>query len=384
AAAAAAPASPASAATAGSAAGEELLAGSSGPAPNPGTCEIQVGRETVIEINKGDSSLGVSIVGGSDTALSSIIIHEVYEAGAAGIDGRLRSGDQIVAVGDRSLARVTHDEAKSAILQAGPRVRLRVRRDEKSVSEADLYELHRLELVRKPGRGLGFSIVARSRDEGVQVSDIIKGGAAESDNRLQPGDRILEINGIDVRKTPHSEVAAMLKGKVSFLIGRLKHVGTSAKSKRKCVNSTVFEVNLKRGSTSSADRTGFGWELAGSPGVQLLPPGGDVPEVGGGAFVERLTPKGPAAKSGKIRVDDELLSVNGQSVEGRPLSQTLALLSSAELQQSQPVVQLELRRSEEQPVGRLFVRLSRPAGQQQPLGFSIVGGIGSPCGDFPI
>ena len=43
--------------------------------------------------------LGLSIVGGSDTLLGAIFIHEVYEAGAAHKDGRLRPGDQILEVG---------------------------------------------------------------------------------------------------------------------------------------------------------------------------------------------------------------------------------------------------------------------------------------------
>ena len=44
--------------------------------------------------------LGLSIVGGSDTLLGAIFIHEVYEAGAAHKDGRLRPGDQILEVSD--------------------------------------------------------------------------------------------------------------------------------------------------------------------------------------------------------------------------------------------------------------------------------------------
>ena len=53
------------------------------------------GVETIIEINKGGSGLGLSIVGGSDTLLGVIIIHEVYEDGAAYQDGRLQSGNRV-------------------------------------------------------------------------------------------------------------------------------------------------------------------------------------------------------------------------------------------------------------------------------------------------
>ncbi|PNI54496.1 MPDZ isoform 18, partial [Pan troglodytes] len=65
-------------------------------ASDPATCPIIPGCETTIEISKGRTGLGLSIVGGSDTLLGAIIIHEVYEEGAACKDGRLWAGDQIL------------------------------------------------------------------------------------------------------------------------------------------------------------------------------------------------------------------------------------------------------------------------------------------------
>lgn len=56
------------------------------------------GQETLIEIDKGGLGLGLSIVGGSDTVLGSVVIHEVYSDGAAAKDGRLEPGDQVLEV----------------------------------------------------------------------------------------------------------------------------------------------------------------------------------------------------------------------------------------------------------------------------------------------
>lgn len=99
-------------------------------ASDPVTCPIIPGCETTIDISKGRTGLGLSIVGGCDTLLVSvriiwlylckyiwvcgkeralviqalsvtqgaIIIHEVYEEGAAAKDGRLWAGDQILEV----------------------------------------------------------------------------------------------------------------------------------------------------------------------------------------------------------------------------------------------------------------------------------------------
>ncbi|XP_068032409.1 multiple PDZ domain protein isoform X8 [Anomalospiza imberbis] len=63
---------------------------------DPATCPIIPGCETIIDISKGRTGLGLSIVGGADTLLGAIIIHEVYEEGAASKDGRLWAGDQIL------------------------------------------------------------------------------------------------------------------------------------------------------------------------------------------------------------------------------------------------------------------------------------------------
>lgn len=43
------------------------------------------------------------------------------------------------------------------------------------------------------------------------VSDIVKGGAVETDGRLMQGDQILSVNGEDVRSATQEYVAALLK-----------------------------------------------------------------------------------------------------------------------------------------------------------------------------
>ena len=61
------------------------------------------------------------------------------------------------------------------------------------------------------GKGLGLSIVGRRNDTGVFISDIVKGGVAEADGRLQQGDQILSVNGEDMKQATQEQAAAMLK-----------------------------------------------------------------------------------------------------------------------------------------------------------------------------
>lgn len=65
--------------------------------------------------------------------------------------------------------------------------------------------------MKKPGRGLGISIVGRKNEPGVYVSEIVKGGVAEADTRLMQGDQILAVNGTDVTSSMQEDVATLLK-----------------------------------------------------------------------------------------------------------------------------------------------------------------------------
>lgn len=42
-----------------------------------------------------------------------------------------------------------------------------------------IYNIHEVELQKKPGKGLGISIVGRKDEPGVYISEIVKGGVAE-------------------------------------------------------------------------------------------------------------------------------------------------------------------------------------------------------------
>jgi predicted metalloprotease with PDZ domain len=98
------------------------------------------------------------------------------------------------------------------------------------LSMLDRYNIFSIELTKKPGRGLGISIVGRKNEPGVYVSEIVKGGLAEQDGKLMQGDQILAVNTQDVTNSMQEDVATMLKtctGKVTLKIGRWKLTETA-------------------------------------------------------------------------------------------------------------------------------------------------------------
>lgn len=48
-----------------------------------------------------------------------------------------------------------------------------VYRDDQLTKEEDIYDIFTVELVKKPGKGLGLSIVGKRNDVGVYISDIV-------------------------------------------------------------------------------------------------------------------------------------------------------------------------------------------------------------------
>ncbi|XP_074935793.1 multiple PDZ domain protein isoform X31 [Phalacrocorax aristotelis] len=374
-------------------------------ASDPATCPIIPGCETTIDISKGRTGLGLSIVGGADTLLGAIIIHEVYEEGAASKDGRLWAGDQILEVNGIDLRNATHDEAINVLRQTPQKVRLTVYRDEAQYKEEDMYDVLNIELQKKPGKGLGLSIVGKRNDTGVFVSDIVKGGIADTDGRLMQGDQILTVNGEDVRNANQEAVAALLKvseGSGSLSSFSFPVSGSSAPE--------IFESGLKKNTTASeiqglrtveikkGPADSLGVSIAGGVGSPL----GDVP-----IFIAMMHPNGVAAQTQKLRVGDRIVSICGTSTEGMTHSQAVSLLKNAsgtvELQVvAGGEVSVITGQQQDPPTSGLsFAGLTSTSIFQDDLGppqyktitldrgpdglgFSIVGGYGSPHGDLPI
>ncbi|XP_053150921.1 multiple PDZ domain protein isoform X30 [Hemicordylus capensis] len=372
---------------------------------DPTTCPIIPGCETIIDISKGRTGLGLSIVGGADTLLGAIIIHEVYEEGAASKDGRLWAGDQILEVNGIDLRNATHDEAINVLRQTPQKVRLTVYRDEAQYKEEDMYDVLSIELQKKPGKGLGLSIVGKRNDTGVFVSDIVKGGIADLDGRLMQGDQILMVNGEDVRNANQEAVAALLK--VSEGSGSLSSFSFPGSGSNP---PESFESSLKKNSLASeiqglrtveinkGPSDSLGVSIAGGVGSPL----GDVP-----IFIAMMHPNGVAAQTQKLRVGDRIVSICGTSTEGMTHSQAVSLLKNASgtieiqvvaggdvsvitsQQQDPPTSSLSFAgltsssifQDDLGPPQYKTITLDRgPDG----LGFSIVGGYGSPHGDLPI
>ncbi|XP_026184780.1 disks large homolog 2 [Mastacembelus armatus] len=168
-----------------------------------------------ITLERGNSGLGFSIAGGTDNPHigddPGIFITKIIPGGAAAEDGRLRVNDCILRVNDADVSEVSHSKAVEALKVAGSIVRLYVRR-----RRPMLETIIEIKLIKGP-KGLGFSIAGGvgnqhiPGDNSIYVTKIIDGGAAQKDDRLQVGDRLLMVNIYSLEEVSHEEAVAILK-----------------------------------------------------------------------------------------------------------------------------------------------------------------------------
>ncbi|XP_017851374.1 disks large 1 tumor suppressor protein isoform X24 [Drosophila busckii] len=219
-----------------------------------------------IQLERGNSGLGFSIAGGTDNPHigtdTSIYITKLIPGGAASADGRLTINDIIVSVNDVSVVDVPHAAAVDALKKAGNQVKLHVKRKRVAAANAAAAaaataasattdatdgaaaaagpKVIEIDLV-KGGKGLGFSIAGGignqhiPGDNGIYVTKLMDGGAAQVDGRLSIGDKLIAVrtNGSEknLENVTHELAVGTLKSitdKVTLIVGKMQHLTSSA------------------------------------------------------------------------------------------------------------------------------------------------------------
>ncbi|XP_076849885.1 partitioning defective 3 homolog B [Brachyhypopomus gauderio] len=178
----------------------------------------------------------------------------------------------------------------------------------------------RIDLKKGP-EGLGFTVV--TRDSSVHgpgpilVKNILPRGAAVKDGRLQSGDRILEVNGVDITGRTQEELVAMLRStkqgdSVCLVVSRQEDVFLPRELKEESARSVAYEgkeqlvLEVPLNDSGSA---GLGVSLKGNKSRET---GEDL-----GIFIKSIIHGGAAYKDGRLRANDQLIAVNGECLLGR-------------------------------------------------------------------
>uniref|UniRef100_A0A8D0C694 Partitioning defective 3 homolog n=1 Tax=Salvator merianae TaxID=96440 RepID=A0A8D0C694_SALMN len=190
--------------------------------------------------------------------------------------------------------------------------------------------------LRKGTEGLGFSITSRDVPIGgsapIYVKNILPRGAAIQDGRLKAGDRLIEVNGVDLTGKTQEEVVSLLRstkmgGTVSLLIFRQedtfhpRELNTEQSQSQIPKETKAEEEDLVLTPDGTREFLTFEVPLndSGSAGLGVSVKGNRSKENHAdlGIFVKSIINGGAASKDGRLRVNDQLIAVNGESLLGK-------------------------------------------------------------------
>ncbi|KAM9762672.1 E3 ubiquitin-protein ligase LNX isoform 1-T1 [Menidia menidia] len=348
---------------------------------------IPDGEVTSIKITRVDPSdpLAISIVGGNETPLVRILIQDIYREGIIARDGRLLPGDMILKVNGIDISNVPHCFAVATLKQPCQLLRLTVLREQRHryrshghphghVHGHDAAGAHQPHgqphqplrddsvhvVLNKsaPDEQLGIKLVRRPEEHGVYIFHLLEGGLAARDGQLCVGDRVLAINGHDLRYGAPEHAALLIQASeqcVHFIVSRqiclptpdilqeapwgmdgpppyspvdLEQTLLDSCQKPACYEKTVTltkEPYDSLGMTVAGGMSSRGWDLP--------------------IYVTNVDPDGVVGQEGSIRKGDILLNVNGVDLTGVTRGEAVANLKNT----SSPVVLkvLEMRPPEE-------------------------------------
>ncbi|XP_070775694.1 par-3 family cell polarity regulator alpha, b isoform X2 [Enoplosus armatus] len=189
--------------------------------------------------------------------------------------------------------------------------------------------------LKKGPEGLGFSITSRDVPIGgsapIYVKNILPRGAAIQDGRLKAGDRLLEVNGVDLNGRTQEEVVSLLRatpmgGAVGLLVLRQEDTflprEVNAEPQVQCPRDLKTEED-DLVLTPDGTREFLTFEIplsdSGSAGLGVSVKGNRSKENHAdlGIFVKSIINGGAACKDGRLRVNDQLIAVNGESLLGK-------------------------------------------------------------------
>nr|XP_011770501.1 E3 ubiquitin-protein ligase LNX isoform X2 [Macaca nemestrina] len=331
---------------------------------------IPDGEITSIKINRVDpsESLSIRLVGGSETPLVHIIIQHIYRDGVIARDGRLLPGDIILKVNGMDISNVPHNYAVRLLRQPCQVLWLTVLRERKFRSRnngqaLDAYgsrddSFHVILNKSSPEEQLGIKLVRKVDEPGVFIFNVLDGGVADRHGQLEENDRVLAINGHDLRYGSPESAAHLIQASE-----RRVHLIVSRQVRR---SPDIFQEASWNSNGSWSPGPG---ERSNTPkplhpkvtchekvvNIQKDPGESLGMTVAGGAshrewdlpiYVISVEPGGVISRDGRIKTGDILLNVDGVELTEVSRSEAVALLKRTS--SSIVLKALEVKESESQ------------------------------------
>uniref|UniRef100_A0A5F8GLZ0 E3 ubiquitin-protein ligase LNX n=1 Tax=Monodelphis domestica TaxID=13616 RepID=A0A5F8GLZ0_MONDO len=316
---------------------------------------IPDGEITSIKITRVDpnESLAIRVVGGNETPLVHIIIQHIYRDGVIARDGRLLPGDMILKVNGMDISSVPHNYALRLLRQPCQVLRLTVLREQRYRSRTSGLALetqsphddsfHVILNKSSPEEQLGIKLVRKVDEPGVFIFNLLDGGVADRHGQLEENDRVLAINGHDLRYGSPERAAQLIQAserRVHFIVSRqTRQQGSGPDILREGVWNTNGSPPLHHSERRNAHKTILHAVTCHEKVVSVRK---DYIEslgmtVAGGAshrewdlpiYVISVEPGGVISRDGRIKTGDILLNVNGIDLTGASRGEAVALLKN--------------------------------------------------------
>ncbi|XP_065721067.2 uncharacterized protein bbg isoform X2 [Drosophila suzukii] len=277
----------------------------------------------VLQRDNPESSIGITLAGGSDYEAKEITIHKILSNTPAAKDGRLKKGDRILAVNGMSMRGLTHRESISVLKTPRPEVVLVVTRSESLVVKALTKKRSSLgslsSLNEKPTeldyeRKRNYHKASRSLDLDLDLVSNEAGGSPVATTpstgsvsppqpaSLHDEDAEATIAGIRARRQLSRGDAAKLS--TSELLERAAEARNAIAAEIRAQEDAAASGGGARCVEIVKDSCGLGFSIEG---------GFDSPLGNRPLIVKKVFMGGAAQKTNQVRNGDEILSINGSS-----------------------------------------------------------------------
>ncbi|XP_037088645.1 membrane-associated guanylate kinase, WW and PDZ domain-containing protein 1-like [Pollicipes pollicipes] len=294
--------------------------------------------EMAVALMRHQSGFGFRIVGGTEEG-SQVSIGHIVPGGAADVDGRLQSGDEIIYVDGQLVIGSSHHHAVQLMSQASSngRVQLGIRRRlarHDALNRSQEQPPYEVTVTRREGEGFGFVIISSVSRSGSTIGRLIDGSPAQRCGQLHVGDRILAVNGVDIGGLHHGQIVTLIKEsgyRCVLTVGPpLDDSSSTASTSQKVAagggggggEDEFHAIELSRG------YRGFGFSIRGGREFHNMP-----------LFVLRIAEAGPAAQDGRLRVGDQIIEINQVNTKNMTHGEAIELIK-----QGGAVVRLLIRR----------------------------------------
>uniref|UniRef100_A0A1B6DAZ4 Membrane-associated guanylate kinase, WW and PDZ domain-containing protein 1 n=2 Tax=Clastoptera arizonana TaxID=38151 RepID=A0A1B6DAZ4_9HEMI len=303
--------------------------------------------ETVVTLLRQETGFGFRIVGGTEEG-SQVSIGHIVPGGAADIDGRLCTGDEIISVDNQSVLNTSHHHVVQLMGKAAAhgRVTLGIRRRIQNIQNfmrnSDVGYPYDVTVKRRENEGFGFVIISSLNKAGSTIGRIIEGSPAERCGHLHLGDNILAVNHIDIMNLNHGDIVNLIKDSgysVTLTIGPpldddSSTTSVSASQRHEIEDEGEGEVHIDGDEAQyhavelSRGTRGFGFSIRGGREFQNM-----------SLFVLQIADNGPAALDGRLKIGDQIIEINGINTKNMTHSEAIEIIRNGG-----PSVRLLVRR----------------------------------------